>query len=142
MSNIDDLLQYFKALADGQASKLFDSKQDSIGIPLSDLLSQDDMGGSVPINPTDGADANSTRAGVANAPLPDEGAYATEPSTPQPPEQVSDPAVPSIPTPDSTQITIEQTLIPPSLTSDVASVSVDIIIPGDEERYEINWITV
>lgn len=66
----------------------------------------------------------------------------TPTETPQPDSQVGGPNVPTLQAPLAENITVTQTLIPPALSSDVASVSVDIYIDDVAERYEINWVTV
>ena len=45
-------------------------------------------------------------------------------------------------TPLNEDITINQTLISPLISSDNASVSVDITIDGNAEEYEVYWVTV
>lgn len=56
--------------------------------------------------------------------------------------QVSESESPTLVSPLVEDISIVQTLISPSISSDNASVSVDITIDGNAEEYEIYWVTV
>ena len=66
---------------------------------------------------------------------------APDPSPGHPVDQVTDQTVPELQTPNPSEITYQQVLVYPTVSSDNPSVSVDIIIDGSAEKYEINWVT-
>ena len=56
--------------------------------------------------------------------------------------QVSEAESPTLVSPLVEDISVVQTLISPSISSDNASVSIDITIDGNAEEYEVYWVTV
>ena len=61
---------------------------------------------------------------------------------PHPVGQVSEAESSTLATPLNEEITISQTLVSPLISSDNASVSVDITIDGNAEEYEVYWVNV
>lgn len=142
MAKIETFHQYIRALTQQEIDKDKDSGRKGAGAESSSqetYLGEIQTQSTVPNNPIEPT-SEERAAGVVTPPTSDNlNPVIGIPSHSE--DQVTSQPISELITPLDSQISIQQTLILPSLSSDVASVSVDIFIDGSAEKYEINWVT-